>query len=115
MKSIIFGLSLAAAATAQIVNGVSMIPATDAAVATASVSESSSAPASEVTAPPTTSSVDFYASEMPYSKYKEGGYKSLECGYGWKKSEDGSCTKEGWVRLARSVACRATSLNAMLK
>jgi hypothetical protein len=35
---------------------------------------------------------------MPYTQYQQGGYKSLDCGYGWKKMEDGSCGRESWVR-----------------
>jgi hypothetical protein len=36
---------------------------------------------------------------MPYQSYQSGGYKSLECGYGYSKQNDGSCQPESWVRL----------------
>lgn len=109
MKSIILGLSLASAAAAQYVNGVSMVP-----YPTAASYDSSSAPSydgssydssSSVSAAPSvytpppvasSSSSNFYDS-MPYSSYQSGGYKSLDCGYGYKKSSDGSCQAESWV------------------
>jgi hypothetical protein len=34
---------------------------------------------------------------MPYESYKNGGYKSLACGYGYTKSADGHCQPESWV------------------
>lgn len=97
MKSIIFGLSLASVAVAQIANGVSMVPVTAAPSASPSAVDNSygSAPQSQVTAAPSSSS-DFYQ-VMPYSSYQSGGYKSLNCGYGYSKSSDGSCQAESWV------------------
>lgn len=87
MKSIFFGLSLAGAATAQIVNGLKMITLTPSAT---------QAPASTTEAPQATST-NFYE-RMPYSAYQSGGYKELPCGYGYVKQADGSCQPESWVR-----------------
>jgi len=82
MKSIIFGLSLAGAATAQFVNGMSYVAAPT----------NYAAPPSQVTQAPS----DFYQ-QMPYDAFQSGGYKSLECGYGYYKGSDGSCMTESWV------------------
>ena len=62
-------------------------------------SSSYSAPPSEYTTPPSSSSYDIY-SMMPYSSMTEGGYKSLDCGYGYSKAYDGSCQSMSWVRFA---------------
>jgi hypothetical protein len=48
--------------------------------------------------PPPVSSSDMYSS-MPYSSFMDGGYSSMNCGYGYYKSSDGSCKPESWVRL----------------
>ena len=88
MKSVFFGLSLAGVAAAQVVNGLKMITLTPSAT---------QAPASTTEAPAATSTA-FYDT-MPYSSYQSGGYKELQCGYGYKKQEDGSCQPESWVRL----------------
>lgn len=102
MISIIFGLSLASAAAAQLVNGVSMVSGYSAAATPASGSSGYGyqAPASQQTQAPSSSdsSNGFYAT-MPYSSYMSGGYKSLSCGYGYSKSSDGSCQAESWVRF----------------
>lgn len=109
MKSVIFfGISsLASAAMAQIsVVGVSMVsvdPSADAASADAygaptpapTAYGTDTGAASQVTAPPSTS-MNFY-DMMPYSSYQSGGYKSLDCGYGYSKQSDGSCMPESWV------------------
>lgn len=116
MKSIIFGFSLVSAAVAQIsVIGVSMVPANPTPAASGSSSDfnsqspaatpaptsangaSGSAAPSIQTAAPQASANDFYE-VMPYSSYMSGGYKSLDCGYGYSKGSDGSCNKESWVR-----------------
>lgn len=39
----------------------------------------------------------YYTDAMPYQSMVSGGYKSLDCGYGWKKGSDGSCQQESWV------------------
>ena len=104
MKSIVFGLSLASAAVAQIANGVSMVSVTAAASAAPSAannggaSGSGSAAPSQITAAPSSSADSFYE-QMPYSSYMGGGYQSLNCGYGYSKQSDGSCQSESWVRL----------------
>jgi len=127
MKSFVFGLSLVSAAAAQIsVVGMSMVPASSSAASESNPGSSMSMPTptgsggggyaapSQQTAPPS-SSVNFYT-VMPYSSYQAGGYKSLDCGYGYKKQSDGSCGKESWVStgfydirnkfINRFAACR---------
>lgn len=135
MQSIALLLSLAGAASAQIVNGVSMVPisaasttaaydsssaaataAYDSSAASSSAngyygsasssaqaysaaatgysaaSTTSAAPASYTTPPPSTST------DMSYSSFMSGGYSSMNCGYGYSKASDGSCTSMSWVR-----------------
>jgi hypothetical protein len=87
MISILLAFSLATSATAQIVNGMSYVPAP-------SGYGPVSAPPSQVTQPP--SQTDFYQ-QMPYSSFISGGYSSLNCGYGYYKSSDGSCQQQTWV------------------
>ena len=113
MNALFFGLTLAGAATAQVVaDGVSMVqfnPNTMAygaasypppqAAYTPPPAATYSAPPSAYTPPPP----DFY-STMPYSSFMSGGYKSLDCGYGYQKGEDGSCNPMSWVRVHSSVA-----------
>ncbi len=54
-------------------------------------SVSSSSPPSYYTPPPPA------YSQMPYSSFVSGGYKSMECGYGYQKMSDGSCQPQSWV------------------
>lgn len=127
MKSIFFGLSLVSAATAQIVNGVSSIPVTSVAsvpaatpvpssAAATPASGSASAPAAVTPAPgsqlshsgapapappaqytaPPAPGQDFYQ-YMPYNNWNSGGYKQLQCGYGYQKQADGLCVPFSWV------------------
>lgn len=110
MKSIFNGLFLASAAAAQIVNGLSSVPATTgasspaqpAATPTTSTAAASSAPAqpnsgaaAQYTVPPAPGQ-DFYQ-YMPYNNMTSGGYKQLQCGYGYQKQADGSCVPFSWV------------------
>jgi hypothetical protein len=45
---------------------------------------------------------------MPYESFKSGGYKSMDCGYGYYKGSDGSCnSKESWVRISHLEILRA--------
>jgi hypothetical protein len=38
---------------------------------------------------------------MPYESFMSGGYKSMDCGYGYTKGSDGSCmSTESWVRIS---------------
>lgn len=111
MKSIFIGLSFISAATAQIVNGLSSVPVTTAASASAQ-SAATPAPSSAPTPPPTQPSSgvaaqyttppaqgeDFY-SYMPYSSMTSGGYSQLQCGYGYQKQGDGSCVPLSWVSI----------------
>lgn len=49
-------------------------------------------PPAQYTPPPQTK-------EMPYESFMNGGYKSMECGYGYQKGYDGGCiSTESWVR-----------------
>lgn len=105
MKSVIFGLSAVSAAAAQIVNGFSMVsgpstPVLSQPTPTATVGGAASvyAPPSQPTAAPSYSNFYDY---MPYTAYQSGGYKSLDCGYGYSKQSDGSCSPESWVRPAK--------------
>ena len=97
------GLSfVSAAAAAQIANGVSMV------MISAMVSSSNppatatsggygyGAPSIQTATPSSPSNFYDY---MPYSSYQSGGYKTLECGYGYSKQSDGSCRPESWVSL----------------
>ena len=118
MNALLFGLSLASVATAQVANGVSAIPysmvygtsqpaaataaasssdmASSMAYATQAASSSSSAAYSAITqAPASSSSYDIY-SALPYSSFMSGGYKSLAGGYGYQKMADGSCQAMSW-------------------
>lgn len=117
MNALFFGLSLASVAAAQVANGVSAVPysmvygtsapatstaaasSTDAysqAAYTQAASSSASASYSAITqAPSSSSSYDIY-SAMPYSSFMSGGYKSLDCGYGYQKMSDGSCQAMSW-------------------
>jgi hypothetical protein len=60
-----------------------------------------SAPSSSYSAPPSqyTAAPSDYQSQtvgMPYSSYMNGGYKSMNCGYGYSKESDGSCQTQSW-------------------
>lgn len=125
MNAVLIGLSLVTAASAQVANGVSAIPMSmaygydsQASSSTASggyeppsasytpPSNAYSAPPSYYTSPPST--YDVY-SAMPYSSFTDGGYKSMDCGYGYQKQYDGSCSKMSWVclRYSRSATLRS--------
>ena len=127
MNALFFGLTLAGAATAQVVaDGVSMVQfnpntmvygaassqdyAPPQASYTPPPAATYSAPPSDYTPPP--SDGGFY-NTMPYSSFTEGGYKSLECGYGYYKGSDGSCNPESWVCSFRFCASAARA-NALL-
>jgi hypothetical protein len=127
MKSIIFGLTLISVAVAQSVNGVSSVPATSQASGSASgsssqatSSQSSSSQASssyggspaaytgspssttapsQYTPPPAESMSAMYSQQQQgYSSFMAGGYKSMNCGYGYEKGSDGGCSAMAWVR-----------------
>lgn len=120
MNAVVIGLALASVAAAQVANGVSAIPmsmvygsaapsqasggyAPPAATYTPAPSGAYNAPPSQYTSAP--SSYDIY-SAMPYSSFMNGGYKSLDCGYGYQKQSDGSCKAMSWV-CSRSSLTRA--------
>jgi hypothetical protein len=45
---------------------------------------------------------------MPYESFTNGGYQSMDCGYGYVKGSDGSCTStESWVRTSHLEISRA--------
>jgi hypothetical protein len=110
IKAILVGFSLAGAAAAQIAAGApSAVPASSGPSSSAPEQTPSASAVdntqqygqySQESAQPTeapSSSSNIYEM-MPYSSYQNGGYKSLECGYGYKKADDGSCQAESWVR-----------------
>lgn len=125
MKSIFFAVSLAVAVAAQIkVNGVTTVPGGGSTTSTGSSASSTSGAATPASSPtsmspsPTkasdntpasmpkpTSEPDYnddkpskpYWEELPYSTFMSGGYKQLNCGYGYKKNDDGHCKPESWV------------------
>ena len=125
MISLAFGLTLATYASAQVI---SMIPNPNLA---ASGSPSAAAASSPTSAPPAaTSSSDSGSSSsstynqytsapaqytpppqseaMPYESFMNGGYKSMDCGYGYGKGSDGNCnSKESWVRTSHLEISRA--------
>jgi len=39
-----------------------------------------------------------YTTDMPYNWMTSEGYKSVDCGYGYKKDESQHCAKADWVR-----------------
>jgi hypothetical protein len=84
-SKLFLALSLAGAASAQVALG--SAPVTTPAPAVA-------APAAN--APSSDSSNDSYLQSMPYDQFKNGGYKQLNCGYGYSKGSDGSCQPESW-------------------
>jgi len=93
MKSIILGLSLVGVAVATQVPGVPLTAPPSLPTDTAHVVAPTPAPPPPHD--PNAPVVDFYQ-EMPYSAYQNGGYKSLECGYGYEKHDDGQCAPVGW-------------------
>jgi len=120
MKSVFLGLSLVSAAAAQVVVGYSSVPVTSSAdtgitsppaattapypavtsvyePATAAVTadNANAAPPSQYTTPPAPGQ-DFYQ-YMPYNSWSNGGYKQLQCGYGYQKQSDGTCGALAWV------------------
>jgi len=106
MRSIALGLSFVSAAAAQIADGVSMVMI--------SAMDSSSNPPTTATSggygyaapsiqPAAPSSPSNFYDYMPYSSYRSGGYKTLECGYGYSKQSDGSCRPESWVSLNQDI------------
>lgn len=118
MTSLLIGLSLAASAAAQIVNGFSMVPvlvaagapSSEAAVVPSNTDYLGSSAPPQYTGEPTPVSVkpslitptptptqNIYE-QLPYSSFVDGGYKSLDCGYGYTKAADGSCQALPWVR-----------------
>ena len=99
MKSIVFGLSLVGAVIAQVASDAGSSPVAPTPSPTAydaAMYAGVFVPPAAPTATPAPS--DFYQ-VMPYSAYQSGGYKSLECGYGYSKQYDGSCIRDSWVRL----------------
>lgn len=86
MLSFVFVASFISAAAAQLAPGASSVPAP-------TITPS---PTANPTSSPTPS--NFYQ-VMPYSAYQSGGYSSLQCGYGYAKQSDGSCSPESWVRF----------------
>jgi len=62
--------------------------------------ENSPPPYNQYTAPPAQYTPPPQTVAMPYESFMNGGYKSMDCGYGYKKGYDGNCMqKESWVRI----------------
>ncbi|KAF8346950.1 hypothetical protein F5887DRAFT_958598 [Amanita rubescens] len=97
MLSFVFVASLVGAAAAQLADG-----------------SSSSVPVPTITPSPTAdpssspAPSNFYQA-MPYAAYQNGGYKSLQCGYGYAKQSDGSCSPESWYS-PQSYGCYGTTI-----
>jgi hypothetical protein len=136
MISIAFGLTLATYASAQVVSMIANPDLAGAASASASGSYSTNAPpaatsSSGYSASASPAQYNQYGSSssspsynqytsappqytpppqseaMPYSSFMNGGYSSMDCGYGYNKGSDGSCnSKESWVRTSHlEISC----------
>jgi hypothetical protein len=71
---------------------------------TPSYNQYTSAPPAQYTPPP-------MSEAMPYSSFMSGGYKSMDCGYGYTKGSDGSCmSTESWVRTSHLEISHAINL-----
>ena len=69
---------------------------------------SSSAAYNQYTSAPAQYTPPPHSSAMPYESFMSGGYKSMDCGYGYVKGSDGSCmSKESWVRVSHLEMSRA--------
>jgi hypothetical protein len=108
MKYIVLGLSLVQLAAAQmgvVVLGASFAarPGSSLTTTSATVTGSSSMTNNQYnpqyTPPPSGGSAYVYTQVMPYSSMINGGYKDLQCGYGYYKDSNGSCSKESWVSI----------------
>jgi hypothetical protein len=111
MNTILVGLSLVAAASAQwgevAASGYASASPTPASYdagcvssggsgcGDASASSSSSASSSTITAAPSSSSA---YDQGYYTSFMNGGYSSMDCGYGYQKDSKGACTQQSWVR-----------------
>ena len=91
MNSLIVGLALAGGAAAQLVNGASMVPAYQANYYSSSDASTTTA-AAYSTASSSSMGQDYYTSFM------SGGYKSMDCGYGYAKGSNGACTAQSWYQ-----------------
>jgi hypothetical protein len=61
-------------------------------------SPSSGAAPSQYTPPPPASMSAMYSQQQQgYSSFMSGGYKSMNCGYGYQKGSDGGCSAMSWV------------------
>ena len=111
IRSFVVVLSALSYATAQVPLGVSMVPnpnMVNSPAPSPSNPDLSSvppvetgspvygAPPSQYTPPPANPSS--YYEPMPYSSFTNGGYSQMDCGYGYKKGDDGKCSPESWVR-----------------
>ena len=103
MNALFVALSAAGYASAQYVNGYSMVsmPSDGSYYGssappqyTGAASSTYGGSVSQYTPPPSQSS--FYE-VMPYESMTAGGYSSLECGYGYYKASNGYCMQESWV------------------
>ena len=121
MLSLAVGLTFASYATAQVLSVIPM-PVVSSSYGSASSSSPMAAPPA-YTMPPSASGSSGYAppaqytpppqtQAMPYESFTAGGYMTMQCGYGYQKGSDGSCTSTmSWVRnitLETSSAMRLT-------
>lgn len=106
-----FGISLATAAAAQVVNGPSMVPVDNMAgmMAPQPTPADMGMPTSmtDMAMPTPPPNPTDYLQYMPYPSFQGGGYKSMDCGYGWSKQGDGSCKQDSWYTDA---GCYATTI-----
>lgn len=64
-------------------------------------SSSSSAAYNQYTSAPAQYTPPPQSEAMPYESFMSGGYKSMDCGYGYTKGSDGSCmSTQSWVRIS---------------
>ncbi|KAF8323684.1 hypothetical protein DL93DRAFT_2092401 [Clavulina sp. PMI_390] len=127
-KYLVAGLAIASAAHAQLVLGASSVPA-DSTTATPGSTVSSSSPAATSTSSPSTTDTSSpsstpapgptsmpaypsyeYTSAMPYSVMTGGGYKSLDCGYGYVKDSSGNCKPESWYSYTNNGCYAQTTI-----
>ena len=76
----------------------------------------SAAPAyNQYTPPPAQYTPPPQSEAMPYESFMSGGYSSMQCGYGYNKGSDGSCTStESWVCISYLQVLNASNLRVFL-
>ncbi len=64
----------------------------------AAASIASALPTAHYAAPTPPPEPHGYDSAMPYDDFLSGGYKSLDCGYGYNRDASSRCVEAVWVR-----------------